>query len=102
MNYRYTVKARFQSSEVAQEWLQWLQAGHCEEVLRRGATKVEIIALDNEPTTYEVRYVFDNHDTFNSYETEHAETLRAEGLALFPVERGIVYTRSTGTVIYSA
>jgi len=102
MKYRYTVKATFQSSDVAQEWVQWLQYGHCADVLKCGATKVELVAIDNEEKSFEVRYVFASRAAFLSYEDKHASRLRQEGLALFPAERGITYFRTTGTVIYQA
>ena len=102
MNYRYTVKAIFKDRAVAEEWRQWLQNRHCEEVLQSGATHVEILALDSEDKVIEVRYIFENRQAFNAYEEKHAARLREKGLALFPTSRGITYERSTGTVVFKA
>jgi len=100
MSYRYTVKAKFTKLSVAEEWLNWLRKGHCQEVLDGGAVNYEIVALDSEKQSYEVRYQFPDKERFESYEEEHAPRLRAEGLALFPVEKGIEYSRSTGEAIF--
>ena len=78
MNYRYTVKATFQSSDIAQEWVRWLENGHCDDVLKSGASKVELIALDSEEKAFEVRYIFVTRDAFVSYEEKHAARLRQE------------------------
>lgn len=102
MDYRYTVKATFTSHELAEEWVQWLKAGHCQDVLRCGAASVEVVALDGEQQAFEVRYLFPNRQVFEAYEAEHAHRLRQEGLARFPTERGIAYARNTGTVIFGA
>jgi hypothetical protein len=60
------------------------------------------VALDSEEKAFEVRYIFVNCEAFLDYEEKHADRLRKEGLDLFPMERGILYARSTGTVIYGA
>ena len=101
MGYRYIVQACFENREVAAEWLDWLRDGHCQEVLDGGATAVEIVDLDSVALTFEVRYEFPDQETFTSYEKVHAPRLREEGLARFPVSRGVRYARSTGTVIFS-
>ena len=101
MTYRYTVKAVFQEEKVAAEWLDWLRNGHCAEVLKCGASAVELTALDSEPLSFEVRYMFPDFDVFSRYESQHAPRLREEGLIQFPVDRGITYSRTTGSVIYS-
>jgi hypothetical protein len=101
MSYRYTVKASFLDEQVAQEWVDWLRSGHCSEVLDGGATRAEVVALEGTPTSFEVRYDFPNRATFERYEETHAPRLRAEGLERFAVDRGIEYTRSTGTIAHT-
>jgi len=101
MNYRYVVHASFENSEVAGEWLDWLRDGHCQAVLDAGATAVELVALDSAERTYEVRYDFPDEAVFRRYEREHAPRLRDEGLARFPLSRGVAYARATGSVIFS-
>jgi hypothetical protein len=95
----YAVTAEFEDAAVAEEWLRWLGAGHVAEVLAAGATDAEVVELDGGPCRrFEVRYHFPLRETFASYEREHAQRLRAEGLRLFPPERGIAYARSVGEV----
>ena len=36
MGYRYVVQACFENRQVADEWLDWLRDGHCQEVLDGG------------------------------------------------------------------
>lgn len=97
----YTVTATFADRAVADEWLRWLTAGHIAEVLAGGATDAELIALDGPTPTLEVRYHFPTRQSFDDYEKLHAPRLRAEGLRLFPPERGITYRRSVGAIIRS-
>lgn len=99
---RYTVCAKFSDPQIAQEWIDWLTDGHCAEVIACGALNAEIVVLDREALSYEVRYDFPDRATFESYEAEHAPRLRAEGLERFSAERGIAYARTVGAVLYSA
>jgi dipeptidase E len=92
----YTVTASFRDAATAQEWLRWLRGGHIAEVLAGGATLAEIVAVDGDELAYEIRYRFSSAEAFARYEREHAPRLRAEGLRLFPPERGVTYRRSTG------
>lgn len=98
--FAYTVTATFAERAVALEWLRWLTNGHVAEILAAGATNVEITILDGPDLAVEVRYHFDSRAAFAEYEQLHAPRLRAEGLRLFPPERGIGYRRSTGEVIH--
>jgi len=95
----YTVSATFSSCAVADEWIAWLTGGHIAEVIRGGATDAEIVHLDGDECRYEIRYHFPSRDVFRAYEQNHAPRLRAEGLERFPASRGIVYARTTGTVV---
>ena len=47
MTYRYTVRAFFEDQEVADEWVRWLQEGHCREVLSGGARRAEILQIED-------------------------------------------------------
>lgn len=96
---RYTVCATFTDRATARRWLDWLHGGHIAEVLAGGATAAEVVELDGEPLTFEVRYSFPNRDAFAAYERDHAPRLRAEGLQLFPPAAGISYRRSVGVVV---
>ena len=101
----YTVCTTFTDARLATEWLRWLRGGHVAEVMAGGATDAEIIELDPPAgaeagtRAFEVRYHFPSREHFARYEREHAPRLRAEGLKLFPVERGVSYRRTVGTVL---
>jgi hypothetical protein len=94
----YTVAATFADAPLAEAWLRWLREGHIAEVLAGGASRAEVVALDAPERTYEVRYLFPSRDVFEHYLSEYAPRLRAEGLRLFPAEKGVRYCRSVGLV----
>ena len=94
----YTVAVAFPNRDLADEWLRWLRDGHVAEVLAGGATRAEIVALDGPSLAFEVRYRFPSREALDRYEREHAPRLRAEGLRLFPIEKGVVYRRTVGVI----
>lgn len=94
----YTVAVTFEDGAMAEKWLNWLAEGHIDAVLAGGATDAEVIALDGPGRAFEVRYHFASRQAFDEYEQRHAPALRAEGLKLFPTERGVTYRRSVGVV----
>jgi len=97
----YSVYTTFTDSTLADAWLRWLRGGHIAEVLAGGALDAEIVELDTPgpERAFSVRYHFKSRETFAAYERDHAPRLRAEGLALFPVEKGVTYRRSVGVVV---
>lgn len=102
MSIAYTVTAEFESLEVANEYVQWLQHGHLAEVLAGGATEARLLRL--EPTTerqlaFEVRYLFPSMNDFTRYEREFAPRLRADGAARFPPSRGVKLGRSLAEIL---
>jgi hypothetical protein len=96
----YTVGVTFSGEDCSADWLRWLREGHVAEVLANGAQDAEIVKLDAPSPTYEVRFHFPSREVFARYEKEHAPGLRAEGLRLFPPEKGLVYRRSVGEVVF--
>ena len=100
MRFRYTVRASFEDDALAGQWLAWLRNGHCRDVLDGGASRAEIVAMEDEKLTFEVRYDFADRATFERYELEHAPRLRKEGLERFPVEGGVRYSRTSGQLLY--
>jgi Domain of unknown function (DUF4286) len=94
----YCVAATFNDHHLAEEWLRWLCEGHIAAVLAGGATEAEVVELDGPAFSFEVRYRFPSREAFERYERDHATRLRAEGLRLFPVEKGILYRRSVGVL----
>jgi hypothetical protein len=94
----YTVTVAFDDSALADAWLHWLTGGHIADVLAGGATDAELVELDGPTRTFEVRYHFPSREGLARYEREHAPRLPAEGLRLFPPEKGVTYRRALGEV----
>ena len=99
--FRYTVICEFENSDsqLADRWVSWLLEEHLQDVIAAGAESAELVKLDSEPLIYEVRYAFISREAFDQYENDHAPKLRAEGLKRFPLELGLKYRRTTGTVV---
>jgi hypothetical protein len=97
----YTVAVEFRDPALAARWLEWLRGGHIADVLAGGATTAEIVHMDGTVASYEVRYHFPSREVFATYEKEHAPRLRADGLRLFPPDRGVSYRRTVGVVLSS-
>ena len=94
--FSYVVRATFDAAPVADEWIAWLRDGHLADVMAGGALSAEVVRLDGEPLTLEVRYRFASRASFERYEREHAPRLRAEGAAKFS---GVRYVRTTGELV---
>jgi len=70
MSLRYTVIARLKSVDYLDEFIEWLQGGHVQEVCERGAEEAEILILDNpenpEQPAVESSYIFPDVPTYVS------------------------------------
>jgi hypothetical protein len=95
----YTVTVSFTGEDLVSQWIEWMEGGHVAEVLAGGATAAEIVRLDLPEPTFDVHYRFPSREAFTAYERDHAPRLRAEGLRRFPVEKGVIYKRTLGTVV---
>lgn len=95
----YRVRCTFTDPEVAGRWLRWLHDEHLQDVLDAGASTAEVVRIDAEQVVLEVVYRFADRAAFARYEAEHAQRLRAEGLARFPLSLGLTYARTTGEVV---
>jgi hypothetical protein len=98
----YTVRCTFDDENVAEEWIAWLREEHLADVRAGGAIDATVVRLDRDEgalLTCEVRYHFASREMLATYEREHAPRLRAEGLAKFPLERGLAYSRSVGEIV---
>jgi hypothetical protein len=94
------VAVTFSDPALAETWLAWLHGEHLAAVLAGGAEHAEVVELDaTEGKAFEVRYRFPSQEAFAVYERDHAPALRAEGLRLFPPEKGVAYRRWTGKVV---
>ncbi|MEM7453791.1 MAG: DUF4286 family protein [Planctomycetota bacterium] len=101
----YTVKCTFdgeQKEAVSARWVKWLVDEHIADVVNAGAIGADIVRMDGDDLSYEIRYRFENRSAFNSYERDHAPRLRKLGLAEFPHELGLRYERTTGEVVKAA
>lgn len=96
----YTVTAILPDSATLAEYVEWLAEGHVAHVIAAGALSGQIIRLTDpaQPLSVEVRYLFPTQASLEAYLAQHAPRLRAEGLARFPLERGIRFSRAVGTV----
>lgn len=98
----YTVRCTFDDPAVRDEWVAWITGEHAGDVIDAGAASAEVVVLDDEPVAAEVRYRFPDRAAFDGYLRDHAPRLRAEGLARFPLERGLRYERSVGEIVPAA
>jgi hypothetical protein len=96
----YAVRSRFTSREVRAEFIAWLAGGHLADVVKAGALDAELVEFEPDPARgsdaigdVESRYHFASREAFEAYAAGPAVALRAEGMAKFPPERGIVMTR---------
>ncbi len=92
----YSVFVSFTDAAAMPEWLRWMRSRHLADVLAAGAQSAELFELAE--GEFEARYRFASREAFAAYERDHAPRLRAEGLALFPAEKGVRYRRALGTL----
>lgn len=99
----YTVAVSFTDPVMADDWLRWMRNGHAADVLAGGAVAAELVEMDAPPPGvarhFEMRYRFPSRQAFLDYEQIHAPRLRAEGLARFPVDKGVTYRRTLGVSV---
>ena len=97
----YMVIATLPSTTVADEYVSWLEDGHVDQVVKRGAHSAMIVRLDPDSAgkpRVMTQYVFATREVFDHYVTQHAPALRADGLKRFPPERGVRMERLIGTI----
>ncbi len=72
---------------VHNNWLQWMQNKHINDVLATGLFKnarfVKVLVAEDEGATYSVQFFSDSKEKLNDYYKNHAPKLRQEGLELF-------------------
>ena len=98
----YMVIATLPSTTVADEYVSWLEDGHVDQVVKRGAHSAMIVRLDSDSAgkpRVMTHYVFATREVFDHYVAQHAPALRADGLKRFPPERGISFARSVGEIV---
>ena len=97
----YTVIATLPDQQTASEYVEWLEEGHVDAVVKAGAHSASIVRITDPgtPVQVETRYVFSNRAQFDTYIQVGAPALRAEGLKRFPPERGVRFERRVGEVL---
>lgn len=99
----YVVECAFSEQAVAAQWAAWLRERHLQDVIDAGARTALLVTRDgphpgDAACVLEAHYTFTDRAAFEAYERDHATRLRGEGLALFPLSRGLTYTRRTGLI----
>ena len=102
MSLAYTVTARFEDLDVAEEFVHWLRHGHMQDVMKGGADRAEVVRWSEpqeEQHTVTVRYRFPDRSTFDEYLDAHAPILQEEGAERFPTSRGVTFSRTVGVIM---
>jgi hypothetical protein len=98
----YTVRTTCKDVTQRGRYLAWLSPNHIIAVKASGATAVRIILPDRESATatavVETQYVFPSRKAFDTYVSDHAPALRADGLKHFPPDTGITSTRHVAEI----
>lgn len=96
----YSVTATLPDEPTAEKYIHWLRNGHINAVIERGAHSGTIVRI-TEPATpirVETRYIFSTRALFDRYVERFAPALREEGLATFPPNSGVTFTRAIGEI----
>lgn len=98
----YIVCATLPGDDVAREYVEWLVNGHVQAVMAGGACEARVVRLDSEAgtTRIESAYLFPDRASFETYLSDHAPELRAQGLARFGSTPGVAFERRVGTVLF--
>jgi len=96
----YSVTATLPSQGVAAEYVAWLRSGHLQDVVRAGALSAAAARLiePRRPIQVESSYVFASRDAFDRYVRDHADRLRAQGLAVFG-PHGVTFERRLAIIL---
>lgn len=105
----YAVIATLPNSQLADEYVAWLEDGHVDAVVKGGAHSAMIVRLHAAHPTPGVaapverrvmtQYIFTTREVFDQYVTRHAPALRADGLKRFGPERGVSFERLLGDIV---
>ena len=95
----YRVTATLPDDATCVDYLKWLSSGHLLAVIRAGARSAcaTRVLEPASPLRVESHYLFPTLDAFQSYQTNAAPTLRAEGVRLFS-PRGVTFERHLSMV----
>eukprot|EP01135_Chromosphaera_perkinsii_P002724 Nk52_evm92s226 gene=Nk52_evmTU92s226 len=97
--YSYIVCCELPSTEIAEDWVEWLRGGHMQDMIEIGGAETgELIRVGE--LSYQARYVFPSEASFKHYMEEIAPKLRGEGVKKFPASMGLKYSRMEGPVLF--
>ena len=96
----YSVVATLPNKDLLCKYLDWLQNGHVQAVLRGGALRAHVVQLEPEDGALRVRtiYEFATPQSFEAYVRDHAPALRADGLTHFGPHTGTRFDREHGLI----
>lgn len=99
----YSVIASLPDAATRDAYIAWLKDGHVDQVIDAGAAHGLICVLDDAPgvegnVRVMTQYVFPTREAFRDYEQHHAPRLRADGLARFGPDRGVIMERMLGEI----
>ena len=95
----YTVQCTFEDPTVARDWSRWLFDEHFDDLRTCGALSCELVRVDAPGTVLQARYRFADRSAFDAYVAEHADRMRSEGLARFPLSLGLAYERQVAVTV---
>jgi Domain of unknown function (DUF4286) len=97
----YMVTATLPDEDTRDAYVEWLRAGHLEQVIRGGASGARLVRIDEPARPLEVAsvYTFPDRAAFDTYVRDHAPRLRAEGLSKFGPGSGVTFRRQVGTIL---
>ena len=95
----YIVTATLPDEDTRDEYVEWLRAGHLDQVIQGEATTANLVRMDEPARPLEVAsmYTFPNRGAFDSYVRDTAPRLRAEGLSRFGP--GVTFRPQVGTIL---
>lgn len=98
----YMVTATIPDASLVEQYVHWLTHGHVADVVKGGAESGEVVRLESDtpggPPRVMSRYVFASREAFDHYIRVVAPVLRAEGLAKFGPDKGVIFTRLVGEI----
>jgi hypothetical protein len=97
----YMVTATLPDEDTRDAYLEWIQGGHLDQVMRGGAATARLVQIDepSRPLEVSAMYTFPSRADFDAYIRDHAPRLRAEGLSKFGPTSGVTFRRQVGTIL---
>jgi hypothetical protein len=99
---RYTVTANVASKDTLGEFLEWLQGGHVQELVKAGAlsAEVDVVESDSGATVAETTYIFPSREALQAYFDGPAAALREDGKVRWIDTGKISFSRRIATIAF--